>query len=149
MYYDYVCDLEEYFRKNPLKVDDLVNHPTFLSLVEKHKMPILQGLARFKRHHLHSYETVLDALYHLFIRYKNPRAFERVCVLLTGAGLVNVQGRIAFCQALNGFCSTLAQLYYYEVDAGTLPVFTKSLAFPTYGRQISLKNMHYAKFKEA
>ena len=71
-------------------------------------MPILQGLARLKRPHLQSYETVLDALYHIFKKHLNSEVLERVCVLLTGAGLVNVMGRIAFCQALNGYCATLA-----------------------------------------
>ena len=61
-------------------------------------MPILKGLAWLKKSQVRSYMTVLDALFKVFSSVNHPNMFVlgQVCVLLTGMGLVNIQGRIAF-----------------------------------------------------
>ena len=47
--------------------------------------------------------SVLNALFTVFscVHHSNMFVLGQVCVLLTGMGLVNLQGRIAFCQSLN------------------------------------------------
>jgi hypothetical protein len=66
----------------------------------------------------------------------------QVCVLLTGMGLVNLQGRIAFFQALNQYCATVFELLFYETEAGKAPVHIKTLHQPTYGRKMSKPDNH-------
>jgi len=140
-------DYEQHFRNEPRAVEQLANSYDMERILAPYKMDILQGLACLKRPHLQSYETVLDALYHIFKRNGNLLVLEQVCVLLTGMGLVNEHGRWAFCQAVNACCATLFQLYYYEVDRGVLPLFQKSMMLPSYGRHILSTRHHTSKFK--
>ena len=88
---------EEYYKEKPEEVYTFVGHHDIEHIIAPHKLSILQGLACLKRPHLKSYETVLDALYHIFKKNGNLLVLEQVCVLLTGMGLVNVHGRWAFC----------------------------------------------------
>lgn len=94
--------------------------------------------------------SVLDALFTVFscVHHSNMFVLGQVCVLLTGMGLVNLQGRIAFCQSLNQYCATIFELLYYETEAGKAPVHIKQRHQPTYGRKISKPEFHrFALFK--
>ena len=98
-------------------------------LVETHKMKILQGLAWLQKYEVRSYLTVLDTLYHVFSSEHHPNQYMlgQVSVLLTGMGLVNLQGRIAFFQAINQYCATIFELLFYETEAGKSNVHIKTL----------------------
>ena len=116
--------------------------------METHKRDVLQGLTCLKRPHLKSYATVLDALYHIFKQKGNLLVLEQVCVLLTGMGLANVYGRMAFCQVVNTYCATVFQLCYFEIDQCQLPLRIKHMYYPTYGRQITEPRFHQSRFNK-
>jgi hypothetical protein len=122
----------------------MMDDPHIQKLVETHKMPILQGLTWLKKYEVRSYMNVLDTLYQVFNSKHHPNmlVLGQVCVLLTGMGLVNLQGLIAFFQALNQYCATVFELLFYETEAGKAPVHIKTLHQPTYGRKMAKPDNH-------
>lgn len=88
-------------------------------------MAILKGLARLRKSEIRSYLTVLDTLFRIFSgnQHMNMFAQGQVAVLLTGMGLLNIQGRLAFFSAVNQCCATVFELLYHEIEAaGDVPI---------------------------
>jgi hypothetical protein len=83
---------------NKKHLNCIMDNAHIQKLVETHKMSILQGLAWLQKFEVKSYLTVLDTLFQVFSNEHHSNQYVRgqVSVLLTGMGLVNIQGRIAF-----------------------------------------------------
>lgn len=93
--------------------------------------------------------TVLDSLFQIFsgANHMNLFAQGQAAVLLTGMGLLNVQGRLAFFIAVNQCCATVFELLYHEIEAaGEVPI--RNLSQPTYGRKRTDEINHANGFAE-
>jgi len=146
-------DLRTYFNHNSgHHVSHLIDDPRVQRAIEKHKMTILVGLAHLGRADLSSGTFALDVVYQHFAA--NPKlsqyALGQLAVLVSGMGLVNVSGRIAFAQALNQYCATIIQLSYGETRYPfKCNVMMKTVMKPTNGTKSIYQFSRYeAKLKE-
>jgi hypothetical protein len=126
----------EYLLQGEYSAQSLMSNSEIQKPLERRKMKILMGLARLKKNEIRSFLTVLETLYQIFSNANTLSLYSQsqAAVLLTGMGLINVHGRLAFFTAVNRCCATIFELLYHEIEAeGAVPIL--EIYQPTYGRK--------------